>query len=296
MQKINYAIFYLFALFVILLPRYVRVKFFTFLAYLVYKIDVKHRFIIKANLDFALGNSITKDRKAFIQRHCFTNLFLEILSVIESYFISTKRIEKKIVFVGTEHIEKAHAQGKPIVFFTGHYNDLEIGGIALGLVVQSVHIVQEASNPYIHRFINKGREKAGLKMVTMQKALRAQTKQLKEGGDVSIVVDQSISGTYVDFFGHKTLHGIAASKLALKFDAVLIPAMVLKTPDNRPQATFFEPISFTPTGDDKVDIQTLTQAQATFIENIIRQNPEPWFWCHKRWKDTNPELYDRKGK
>ncbi|KIM09128.1 MAG: hypothetical protein KU28_00340 [Sulfurovum sp. PC08-66] len=290
-HKINYAFFYLFTLLIIALPAFVRRSFFRGLGRLWYALDKKRVRVVLANLTLAFGDTMPLSQKYAIARGCFENLFLEMLSVIETHFLPIERIAKTLHFVGLEHIEAAHVLGKPIVFFTAHYNDLEIGGIALGLATQTVHSVQKATNPYIDAFISKGRQKVGLVMVPMHQAMRNQARQLKNGGDVSIVVDQSVDGTTVEFFGHPTKHTISASKLTRNYDAILMPTLLLKTAQGAWQPTFFAPIPFTKTDDEEIDIAYLTQAQASFIEAQIRANPAPWFWCHRRWRDTYPKMY-----
>jgi KDO2-lipid IV(A) lauroyltransferase len=39
------------------------------------------------------------------------------------------------------------------------------------------------------------------------------------------------------------------------------------------------------------DIQAYTQKLLGPLEDVIKQYPEQWFWFHKRWKRTYPELY-----
>ena len=264
-----------------LFPPFMRVLFFKLVARIVYIINKRHRFIIHANLDFAFNNSMSINEKNSIAKNCFTTLFLEILTIIESYYLSVDTMNKRISIKGLDIVEKLHKTNKPIVFFTAHLNNIELGAIAFSQVTQSVQTVQEASNPFIHAFITKARENGGLKIVTMKRAIRAQVQQLQANKDVQ-------------FFKHRTLHGTAASKLVRKFDAHLMPFMLLEDEEGKPQLTFFEPLEYTFTDNEKEDVQALTQLQATFTENIIRENVTSWFWCHKRWKTTNPELYKRK--
>ena len=41
----------------------------------------------------------------------------------------------------------------------------------------------------------------------------------------------------------------------------------------------------------KADILKATQAQSDAIEAQIKEEPKFWFWCHKRWKTEDPEIY-----
>ena len=46
------------------------------------------------------------------------------------------------------------------------------------------------------------------------------------------------------------------------------------------------------TSDSKADILAMTQAQSDFIERIIREKPDEWFWFHRRFKAKYGALYE----
>lgn len=49
----------------------------------------------------------------------------------------------------------------------------------------------------------------------------------------------------------------------------------------------FGPIGVEYRGGQSEDIKKLTQKFTLQIETLIRQYPEQWLWCHRRWLDIN---------
>ena len=49
------------------------------------------------------------------------------------------------------------------------------------------------------------------------------------------------------------------------------------------------PIVYEPADDLEEDVRRLTRAYVASLEEVIRENPEQYFWFHKRWK-TQPEV------
>lgn len=279
-----------------LFPRVVRHAFFKALGSFLYLVLKSKRKIIYTNLDLVFKGKMDQKEKDRIGKGCFQNLLIEALSVIEVYFMSTKKLYKSIKTINTERIDALKKEGKPIIYIIYHYGNLELGGVALSSAAETLHIVQKATNPYIDAFVKRSREGHGLHTIHMEKAVRHLAIQLKKGGDISLVVDQSVninddSALAVTMFGEPTSHVTTASFLARKFDAVLVPLHIEQKDSMSCILHFKEPIKFTKTEDATADIAYLTQEQARVLEETILENPDPWFWCHRRWKDTHKDLY-----
>ena len=295
MYRISYGLFYLLALLLMAMPTVLRRALFKSIGGLLFYLMPRYVRIVYANLDTAFNPPLPEHQKRTIAKGCFKNLLLEVLSIIETYFTPVELLKKRVTVEGKEKVALLKQSGKGIVFVTFHYNDLEVAAIGLAQVTRTVHIVQEVANPYLNAFIERSRGKHA-DTVPMRKALRHLAKQLKNGGDVSIVVDQSFNddaAMEVEFFGQPTAHLTSASYLARKFDAPMVPVS-LRIENGKEIFTIHDPIAFTKTEDEQADIRTLTQAQATFLETLIRRDPAPWFWCHRRWKRTLPHIYQRK--
>jgi len=294
MYKVQYIIFYTFALFIMIIPRTLRHALFKSFASFLYLLLKRKREIIYANLDLAFKGKMSQEEKDKIGKICFQNLIIEVISIIEIYFISSKKLYKKITTENTQVVDALKKEGKPIIYIIYHYNNLELGGLALSSVAQTLHVVQPAKNPYIDAFVKRSRERHGIRTLPMKQAVRRLAIQLKNGGDISLVIDQGVDihdGTMVKMFGETTSHLNTASFLARKFNAVLLPLHIVQTNSQGCTLHFKEPIPFTKSDDEETDINYLTQMQATILEKIIKEDPTPWFWCHKRWKDTHHNLY-----
>ncbi len=148
------------------------------------------------------------------------------------------------------------------------------------------------NNRYFNEELNKTRTKNNTEMLTKKDASRGLVKALKNNRILGLVVDQhNRNGIDVKFLGHKVKQTDSVARLALKFDAIIIPLFFTMEEFGKYKAKFYEPIeprNFT--SDD--NIFQLTQAQANIMEQHILKNPEQWFWQHKRFKKYNKEIYE----
>ena len=296
MQGISYILFYSFALLLMLIPAPLRHALSDGVAWLGFKLSKRYRYVVHANLELIFPKRYSDKEKDAIAKLCFKNLLREVLSVIEFYFTPKKQLQKLVRIEGLEHIQKDLDAKKPLVFISNHYNNLEVAGIGMAKITKTLHVVQKAGNVYIDRFIARSREKNGLKTIPMNKALRHLAKALKSGQSVSMIVDQSVNpdaGIVVDFFGHPAMHLTSASYLARKFKTKIVPVVLEQEAKERWVYKILPPIAFTPSDDEKADIFYLTQAQAKILETQLKKDPLPWFWCHKRFKNTLPEIYKK---
>lgn len=84
----------------------------------------------------------------------------------------------------------------------------------------------------------------------------------------------------------------STSRLALKFDAVIIPIFPLCNGFRNYTIKVCEPIDVTDVEFKTKDkIQELTQMQTDIISQQIFEKPDDWFWQHKRFKKYHSAIY-----
>ena len=99
------------------------------------------------------------------------------------------------------------------------------------------------------------------------------------GNSIAIMSDQHMrEGAPLRFFGLPAATATSAARLAIKYDALLIPAYGVRSTDGLHFDLVFEPPVHM--GDPEV----MTQALNDSLEAMIRKHPEQWMWTHRRWK------------
>ena len=99
--------------------------------------------------------------------------------------------------------------------------------------------------------------------------------------NIFLLVDQKDSaGTEVNFFGKKVKTQTGFLKIARKYQLKLIPMKNIRLPDNKLQITFEQPLLH---NKDEVSDENKMLEINSIIEKWIRDNPDNWFWQHKRF-------------
>ncbi len=273
-------------------PKVVKINIAKFFAYALYKLHKRYYTIAKINLDFIYGNSINRTQKEQIIKDMFFNLTQNIGSFIENQTISKDKLLQKVKFKNEHIMINALKGDRPIVFITAHQSNWEILSIAAAAKFTPIAVVgREIKQPYLNKLIKKNRESFGVEIINKNGAMRHLVKAAKEKKPIGLLIDQNLEGIFIDFFSKKARHTTAASILAYKYNAIVIPCFLKRVDFEKYEATFYEPIEVKKTENMEEFILKHTQKQANITEKVIKQSPSEWLWIHRRWKAKYPEIY-----
>ena len=285
-----------FALILTILPRKFMLKLMRAISWFAYTISKKHQKIINTNLDIAFDKTLTKQEKKEYGISAFMNLLDATLGIISRDSMKKEDVLKNVTFEGEEIVKRYQDSDKKIIFVTGHQGNWELlsQAIAIRFEFTVVGVGRELDSKLMDKKLKENREKFNVEMVYKKGAMKGCIKALSQNKAIGILIDQSIrvnQSIEVDFFGHPATHTPLASILSRKFDIDLIPAFISTKDYINYNIKIYEPIKSIKTEHHDEDLKNLTQAQANAMERAIKAHPKEWFWMHKRWKNTNENIY-----
>ncbi len=209
------------------------------------------------------------------------------------------RIVKDPSRVEVEGIEKLRAiaeSGKPVIFISGHLSNWEVMNAAiLQAGVPYMITYRAANNPYVEERFKAGREAYGVSLFAPKGSDGAKELliALQEGKSVGLMNDQKFNrGVPTPFFGHVVDTAPGPTRLAQRFGTVLQPLTIRRLHKARFHVTVHDPIPVDDTGKKGQDIETTVCKISAFIEKAVRDNPEEWFWVHKRFRNEDYRALD----
>ena len=297
MRDILYVgLFYSFKFLIWLLPDVVVRVFVKSLARFVFYVDKKHKHIAQVNLDLAYEDTLTQEEKQVIIKATYEHLLLMLVDFVKNQGISQEKLLQKVTFRNDERIKKALAEGEKVILLTAHYGNWELLPLALAAKYAPLSAVgRKLDSSVMDGILQKNREQFHIEMIEKKGAMREMIGVLKNNRMLGLLVDQNTSeneGILVDFFGKPVRHTPAAAILARRFNAIIFPVYIRTLSSKMHEITFYEPIYTQKTTDNEEDIRDSVQKQAKITEEVIRQQPQEWFWLHKRWKNQFEERYN----
>lgn len=253
----------------------------------------------RRNLEIALPD-LSVDEKENILRGTFKSLGRHLGFVSHFRKFEREDIHKLVEVVGKEYFDKAHATGRGILFFTGHFGSWEVFNLLPPAFGYEMNIlVRRIDNPLVENFVDKLRTRFGSVTLDKTKSARQMFRVLENGELLGILADlnaQEKEGVFVDFFGIPSSTTISIAKLALKTNAIVLPAFAVWNEEKKKYVVHLEPpIDYERTENAEEDIKILTQKTTNLVEKYVRQFPEQWLWIHKRWNTRPkgaPSLYE----
>jgi KDO2-lipid IV(A) lauroyltransferase len=248
------------------------------------------------NLEIAMPG-ISEEERQRIARGTFESLGRHLGFVSQFRHFEKEDIRRLIKLVGKERFYEANELGRGIIFVTGHFGSWEVFNLLPPAFDEEINIlVRRLDNGLVEDYVDSLRTKFGTVTLGKREAPRRLYKLLSEAKTVGILADlnaQTRDGVFVDFFGVPASTTASIAKLALKSNAVILPAFAVWEDDK--YAVYLEPpIEYENTGDAERDILDISKKFTNVIERYVRKYPEQWLWVHKRWNTRpkgSPELY-----
>lgn len=191
---------------------------------------------------------------------------------------------------GLPDIKQARAEGRPIIFVTGHFGNFNAARVAM---VQQGFKMGVFYRPLRNRYFNVHYTKAmgALSQPMFEQGRRGMvqmTKHLRAGGVLAILNDLNVpGGVPLDFLGRPALTSLVTAELALKFNALLVPVWGIRRPNGLDFDIHVEaPI---PPGDPI----EMTRDFNARLEARVLQHMDQWFWIHRRWKDGTGQAAEK---
>jgi len=222
----------------------------------------------------------------YILREVYINLckvyieFLYLPLLRKSYF------KKNVSVKGVENLDKALKKKKGIIAVTGHIDNWELLGaimIQTGYPLDALY--HPMRNPYSDRFINRIREKAGIGLIDMNRALRPCLKALKKNHLLGLIADQDAGrdGVFVDFFKRPASTAIGPAFFSIKTRAPMLLFTLIREKDDTHTLHISKELKVRVTGNTEKDIYYNTKLWSDEFEKWVRKYPAQWFWVHRKW-------------
>ena len=294
---LDYVLFIIYKIFkfiVLLLPKFLIKLFLDGLSNLIFFFNKEHKKYAKANLDFVYKDTLNDKEKYNIIKKSYKNLIYNLYEFIENQTLSLDEFEKKITVNNENIILDAIKDKRKIILITAHYGNWEYGNTFIPLKYKETTMVgRPMNNKYLNKELDETRTRNNNQMLKKQDAGRGLIKALKNDRMVGLVIDQhNGSGIDINFLGHRVKQTDSSSKLALKFDALIIPIFFTMDSFGKYNLDFYDAIESRDFKDKKDSILALTQIQADIMGEHIIKKPEQWFWQHKRFKEYNRDIYE----
>ena len=241
---------------------------------------------IMANLDLIVPD-MPKTEKERIARgvpnnigRTLTELFFpeEFLKVIK---------DAPVYGPGLDALIQARKAGRGVILVSGHIGNYDVirgNVVRLGYPIGSLY--KPMRNGYFNDYYLASISKIGAPMFpTIGKGMGEMTRHLRQGGMIALMMDQHMkTGEPLNFMGKIAYTPISAPKMALKYDAVLLPCFSTRASDGIHHVMHMEaPIEH---GDPLV----MAQQMNDLLERHVWENMDQWLWTHRRWKGSHPEV------
>ena len=253
-----------------------------------YSIDRKHRRVAFTNLSQAFPTRTPAELRA-IAREMFRHFGRLLFEMLKFSTLSPQAMLRRVEFEGEDRARLAYAQGRGVLFFTGHFGFWELHAMVHGLQLQPIGVLARAlDNPHLNTLLEEVRGRTGNSVIYRQGAVRRVLKTLAAGQGVAMLIDQhmhSADAIWVDFFERPAATTSTLAALALRTGAPVVPVFALPIGHGRYRMIYEHAVE-PPPADAPDPIREFTQRCTDVLEMYVRRRPELWLWMHRRWRDA----------
>ncbi len=250
------------------------------------------RRVVLDNLNKALPE-LTPQQQKKLTRRMWRHLILMIFELAHAHRkLRTVTWRKHVRLVNEVEMVARLLEDRPTVIVSGHFGNFEVAGLLLGILgFASFTIARPLDNPYLHRYFLKLRGRFGQFILPKEGVAPFVEHVLKNNGTLTVLGDQhgGPKGCWVDFFGQPASCHKALAVFTLTGDAPMMVSYARRR-DRPLQFDLGLEASADPRtlSESQQSVKGLTQWYNQHLENIIRRDPDQYWWLHRRFRGEPP--------
>ena len=237
-----------------------------------------------------LGRDVDGKTLRRITRESFRNLSRNYYDLIRVPRLSAEEMERRVEYVGVEHLERACEAGRGAITATVHMANFDLVAQATMMRSFPLTILVEQFQPQkLWEYFMKLRAARGAVFEPAGgRGLKAAYRALRRGEVVGIACDRAVLGEGITttFLGEPAVMPVGAAELALRTGAALVPIFCVRTGRDRYRVTLEPPIPVNSNGHQRhtpEDVRLVVDEVITVMERYIRRTPEQWMLFEPLW-------------
>lgn len=213
------------------------------------------------------------------------------LESVKIYKMSSKQMEKRVSFKGTDLLNTYADEGKGAILLAYHYNNWEWGSFLQQKINHRFLMVYNKmrDNKPMDKFLSDSREKWGGKAVQMGRAAKvAFDYSIKEiPALLLLIADQSAletSQAWTEFLHREAPFFTGPMKIAMKTNQPIFFQHIRKVGRGRYEFEY----SLLIEEPKKSNPNEILLSYVRKMEEMIHSEPEYYLWSHRKWKHKRP--------
>jgi Kdo2-lipid IVA lauroyltransferase/acyltransferase len=257
-----------------------------------YAVDSHHRKrAIQHLLHAGVADNLAKAKK--IAKKNFINLGKVWVETIKfDQYVTPENVHEYISWSGDQEAIDVLNGPTSVIYVGAHFGNWEISGLGSSVLVKPiVSVFRMFDNEKIGKYILDKRKNWNQEICSKKQALKPLLKAIRQKKAVGILADQHAStseGVETIFFGHPARTHASPAFLHVKTKTPIVVG-VSRRIDNKLHFEYLMKGPFTTDENlpEEEQIKDICQQYTTAIEEIVKEYPEQWVWCHRRWLNLN---------
>jgi lauroyl/myristoyl acyltransferase len=245
------------------------------------------------NVKVALGERLDRTEVHRIVRRSLRNFFRDFVEIGVALVVPGPKLRSEIPAVGLENLDAALTRGNGIIVLSAHLGNFFLIGTRIALEGYRVHVlVNQPSNGPFAKLMDDYRLKVQQKTIharPRREALREIGGVLRRNELAVMIADEHRRGSGVDvpFFGHTVSARRGPATLALRTEAAVVPAYLLRDGDQGLKLVIEPELELMRKTKSKTAIQENTARMTQWLEKTVRAYPDQWNWMNIHWEDND---------
>ncbi|HNX74071.1 MAG TPA: lysophospholipid acyltransferase family protein [Candidatus Rifleibacterium sp.] len=233
---------------------------------------------------------IDQPQAAKLAMKIFESFLVNAFEMAGLKYYSPEQLIARADISGLENLKTALAAKKGAIIVSGHFGLWEIIPPWLALHGFNVTtVVRRQNNRFVDAWFEDMRQRHGARTTDSGYGIRDILKSLRQGHILALMVDQDNGkqGIFVKFFKRWASAPTGPALISLKTGAPIVPVAIFPDYERQHKIKIWPAIFPGQFSNDLAGQQKLTASFTAILEEIVKKQPEQWFWLHRRWK-TQP--------